>query len=498
MKRTLPLLIVLAALVGIAYWKRSSNNAKTNSAKLVGAPMRELLLPELKSQANNIRKARVTDGDKKVNLALSGEKWTVAERDGYPAAFEKLAKLVGDLAELKVSKKDVVGKSALGDVKLDLPDGKTANPKAGVLVEFLDEKDQAVASFVLGTNRQSNTVGQQQDMFGGGSNERIVRVLNGNDGDTAWWVNNPFYDLSAKAEDWIDKAFIDVQKIKSVEITAPKAEDSWKASRKDENGDFAFEGAKPEDQLDNSKASLSSLLSAASFTDVLTKDKAKPDFMKDAWKAKIATFDGFTYNLLVLKKGEGSDEKHYMSVAVTADIPQARTPEKDEKPEDKKKKDDEFAAKKKELDERLAKQKSAEGWVYEVSSYTVTSLLKKKSEVIKTVTVGEASPDGSSKVKAETKVTTPGADPAPTPATAPKPAEKAPEPKKEDKPAAPPAQSAPAAGNKPISVTTEPVAVPPLPSAPKTEIKPTPPADANPATGGVPPKPVPAPAPAKP
>jgi len=486
MKNKLILVVVLAALVGLAFWKRDANLQKTNSAKLVGAPMRELLLPDLKAKANDIRKARVTDGDKKVNLALAGDKWTVAERDGYPASFDKLAKLVTDLAELKIAKKDVLGKSALGDAKLDMPTGQADDAKGGVLVEFLDEKDQPIASLLLGANRQSTTVGQQQQMFGGGSNERIVRVLNAQDGDTVWWVNNQFYDLSAKAEDWILKSFLDIQKIKSVEITTPKAEDNWKASRKDADSDFALDGAVPGDELDNSKASLSGLLSAASFTDVLTKEQAKPDFMKDAWKAKITTFDGFTYNLLVLKKGEASDEKHYLSVAVNADIPQARTPEKDEKEEDKKKKDEEFAAKKKELEEKLAKAKASEGWVYEVSSYTVGSLLKKKSEVLKSVTVGEANPDGSSSVKA---AITPPVEPGPPMD------EKKPEPTEQDAPAPPPA-----AEKKPISVTTPPVAVPPLPTptVPKTEIKPTPPADANPATGEVTPKPATEPAPAPP
>ncbi len=482
MKNKLILVVVLAALLGLAFWKRDANLQKTNSAKLVGAPMRELLLPDLKAKANDIRKARVTDGDKKVNLALSGDKWTVAERDGYPAAFEKLARLVTDLAALKVAKKDVLGKSALGDAKLDLPTGQADDTKGGVLLEFLDEKDQPIASLVLGANRQSTTVGQQQQMFGGGSNERIVRVLNSQDGDTVWWVNNQFYDLSAKAEDWIFKSFIDIQKIKSVEVTTPKAEDNWKASRKDADADFALEGAVPGDELDNSKASLNGLLSAASFNDVLTKEQAKPDFMKDAWKAKITTFEGFTYNLLVLKKGEGSDEKHYLSVAVSADIPQARTPEKDEKEEDKKKKDEEFAAKKKELEEKLAKAKEFEGWVYEVSSYTVSSLLKKKSELLKSVTVGEANPDGSSSVKASV---------APPVELTPPMEDKKPEAAKPDAPPPPP----PAEEKKPVSVTTPPVAVPPLPSVPKTEIKPTPPADANPATGEVTPKPAPAPAP---
>jgi hypothetical protein len=473
MKNILIMLVVLGALIAVAFWKRTSNQQKTNSAKLVGAPSRELLLPDLKSKANDIRKARITDGDKKVNLALAGEKWTVAERDGFPAAFEKLAKLVGDLADLKVAKKDVVGKTALGDVKLDLPSGKAEDPKGGVLLEFLDEKDAAIASIVLGANRQSTTVGQQQQMFGGGSNERVVRVLNSQDGDTVWWVNNQFSDLSAKAEDWIDKSFIDVQNIRSVEVTTAKAEDNWKASRKDVTADFALDGGIPGDELDNSKASLSSLLATASFNDVLTKEQAKPDFMKGATKAKITTFDGFTYDLLLLKKGEASDEKHYMSVAVTADIPQTRTPEKDEKEEDKKTKDEEFANKKKELEEKLAKAKAAEGWVYDVSSYVLGSLMKPKAEVLKSVTVGEANADGSTSVKATV-----------TPQT--------------ESPAAPATPAEAPAEKKPISVTTPPVAVPPLPNTPKTEITPAPPADANPATGEPAPKPAADPAPAEP
>ena len=474
MKRTIILLAILGGLVGLSFWKKSANNARTNSAKLVGAPMRELLLPELRNKANDIRKVRIVDGAKVVSLEINGDHWTVSQRDGYPASFDKIAKIVADLAEQKVSKKTEAGKTALGDLKLQEPDGKKEDAKAGVLLEFLDEKGSKITTLVLGENRKASTVGEQANPFGGGSSERIVRVVGGSDGDTAWWVNNQFYDLSAKAEDWIDKSFIDVKKLKSAEVTFAKAEDSWKASRNEENGQFVFDGAKPGEELDNDKAALSSVLSAASFNDVLTKEKATPDFMKDAVKVKLTTFDGFTYNLLVLKKGEGSDEKHYMSVAVSANIPQARTPGKDEKPEDKKTKDEEFAKTKKELEDTLAKQKKAEGWVFDVSSYTVSALLKKKSELIKTVTAGEKKEDGSTEMKLPVKPMTPPGAPAAPSAGAPK---------------------------TPISVTTPPVAVPPLPTPPKTEIKPTPSPDANPATGKPNPPPAasaptPAPAPA--
>ncbi|MBL9113796.1 MAG: DUF4340 domain-containing protein [Verrucomicrobiaceae bacterium] len=486
MKKTLTLIIILAALGGVAYWKKGSNERRSNSVRLVGAQDREYLLPDLRSKLNDARKVRITEADKKVTLSVVGEKWTVEERDGFPASFDKLKEFLMNLADLKIGKKQMLGKSAWGDVKLEAPAGKAEDKKGGLQVELLDEKGGVIASMILGSNRESTTVGQQQQMFGGGGNERIARVTSSDDGDTVWWVNNQFYEASSKSEDWIDKGFVDVQKIKSAEITSPKAEESWKASRKDENADFAFDGAPAGEELDDSKAALKSLLSSASFNDVLTKDKNKPDLMKDAWKAKLTTFDGFTYNVLTKKVGEGSDEKHYVSLAVSADIPAARTPGKDEKEEDKKKKDEEFATKKKELEEKLAKQKKLEGWVYEVSSYTVASLLKPRKDVLKEKKAGETKPDGSTEVKGTVKPITPPALQLPAPAKAPTPPPTPPAPAPEPK--------------KPITVTTPPVAVPaaPVPPMPKTEIKPTPPADANPATGKPDPKPAPTSAPAAP
>jgi hypothetical protein len=468
MKKTFLLILLLAALGGVAYWKKNSNERRANSVKLVGAADREYLVPDLRAKLNDSRKLRITDGDKKVTVAIAGDKWVVEDRDGYPASFEKLQKFLVQIADLKVGKKGMLGKSALGDVKLELPTGKADDKKGGLQIELLDEKDAAIASILLGANRDSTTVGKQPEMFGGGSTERVARVLNGADGDTVWWINDAMYEASAKAEDWVDKSFIDVQKIKAVEITSTKAEESWKASRAKDDGEFAFDGAPAGEVLDEGKASLASLLSSASFTDVLTKATAKPDLMKDAWKAKITTFDGFTYNLLTKKSGTGSDEKYYLSVAATGDFPTARVPGKDEKPEDKKKLDEEFAAKKKEMEDKLAKVKSLEGRVFEVSSYTVTSLLKPRKDVLKDPPAAPEKPEGGPAVP---KLEIPGGIP-PAP---PKPTSSTPPPT--------PATTAP------ITVTTPPVAVPPMP---KTEIAPTPPPDANPATGKPDPKPAPA------
>ena len=455
MKKILILLILLAGLVGLAVVKK---NSKTR--QLAVATTREKLLDKLDASA--IRKIRLKDGDKVTTLAAVGDQWAVAERSNYPAAFSKITKTIQDLVDQKVGKKLSIGKTAWGEVKLLTPgDGDAA--KAGFLVELLGEGDKPLKTLVLGESEKVTKVGGQSSPFGDSSNSRLVRLTD--DGDTVWEVSNQFYDLQPKPEDWIDKSFVTVEKIKSVEVSAPKAEDSWKASRKAEaDTEFNLEGAKPDEALDNIKAALTSLLASPTFNDVLPKDQATADFMKDASKVKISTFDGFNYALKVLTKGEKNAEKYYISLEVSADLPKERPAVKDEKPEDKKKADEEFAKKKTALAEHLEKDKKSVGWVYEVSSYTLGSLVKKKADLLKAVgTTGELDKNGETKVKG---IATPG-------------------------PGAPPA-----APHAPISVTTPPVSAPapksPLPQAPKMEIKPTPPANANPVTGQ------PSPAPAKP
>lgn len=490
MKRIVTLLAVLAALIGIVIVSQQSQDKRLSRARTVGAADRTLLLPNL--DVNNIKKVRIKDSTGEVNMSVKNDKWVVDERSDYPASFDKISRILMDLRDQKVKTNQRLGKSAWADenVKL-LPPGEGDAKGQGLLVDFQDAKGNAIKSFILGGNVQSQGGRNSASPFGNMSNERLVRIPEESEKDTVWVVDNAFYDIQPKPVEWIDKSFIDVKKLKEVEITAAKAEDSWKASRKDEQTPYSFADAKAGD-LDDGKASLSGLLSNPTFIDVVTKDKATADFMKDAVKAKLTTFDGFTYDVQALKKGkEASEEKYYLTVKVSADIAKTRPPVKDEKEEDKKKADEKFAADKKALEEKLSKEKLAEGWVFEVSSSTVGSLLKKKSEVVKDKPAAEEKPADSAKpatssapppapptpAKQPISVTTPpvSVPPLPTPAT----------PKNEpakDNPAAPSA--------KPVTVTTPPIAVPPLP---KTEVKPAAGPNDNPAKPGAS-SPVPPPA----
>jgi hypothetical protein len=460
MKRIVTLLAVLAALIGVVVISQNKRDKRMGRGNTSSTKARELLLPGL--DVNGIKKIRIKDSSGEVNLNASGEKWVVAERSDYPASFDKISRILLDLREQKVKspiqmKKPVWGEST---VKL-LPPGEGDAAGQGLIVDFQDAKGNALKSFILGGNVSSQGGRSSASPFGGGPEERLVRIPEESEKDTVWVVGNSFYDLQPKPVEWIDKAFIDVEKLKDIVVTPPTAADSWSASRKDEQSPYSLGGAKAGEELDEGKAALAGLLSNPVFTDVLTKDQATPDFMKDAVKATIKTFDGFTYQVQAVKKGkDASDEKHYLTVNVTATLATERPPVKDEKEEDKKKADEAFAASKKTLEEKLAKEKKVEGWIYEVSGSTVATLLKKKSEVLK-----EAAAPATPAVGA----------PSATPPSAGNAATLPP----------PPPVSRP---STPISVTTPPVSVPPLP---KTEIKPTPSPTENPAAPAAPTSPEP-------
>jgi hypothetical protein len=442
MNKIILLLAVLAALVGAVIYQQKDRKSRLSSGARKGVEMRELLLPAL--DVNSVQKIRVKDEKSEVNVALNGTTWTVAERGGYEASFDKISRALLALKEQKNTRKQIVGKESWGKIGVQ-PPGEPNAYGIGTLVELMDDKGNLKKSLILGAN--VNSSGNANASPFGGSNERMIRIPD--DGDTIWVVGNTFSDLETKPDSWIEKAFFDVQKLKSVEVTAAKPEDSWKATR--ENADateFSLEGAKPGEKLDNGKINLASLLSAPTFNDVLTKDKAA-ETMKGAVKARLVTFDGFTYEVQTVKQKVADADKYYLAVAVSADIAKERAPVKDEKAEEKKKNDEAFAEEKKKKEEKLANEKKLAGWVYEVTEYTVSSLLKSRTEVL-------AAPEN-----------------------------------KED--AAPPAPGAPASGLPDVSKMLEglkPAAAPPafppaspLPEAPKTEIKPAPAPDANPVTG---------------
>lgn len=434
MKKILILLIVLGGLIGTAVFYQKQQHAVMNTAATRGVQTREQLLPDLDVTA--VQKIRIKDAKSEATISINADRKaaSVGERGGYPASLDRISTVLTDLREQKIASKQQVGKGAWSEIKVQ-PPGEGAEG-VGTQVELLGAGDKVLSALILG--EQINTVGgRSSTQFDGGS-QRFVRIPN--DGDTIWVVNNTYFDLEPKPESWLDKAFIDVQKIKEVSVTAAKAEESWKAGKKAEaDTEFTLSDAKVGEGLDNTKVTLGTLLSAPTFNDVVAKDKVA-EILKDAVKAKVVTFDGFIYDLQVAKHSKEGADRYYVSVNVSADFPKSRPAVKDEKEEDKKKADEAFSAHKKSLEEKLVKEQKFAGWAFEVSEYTVNNFFKKRSEIVQVSAKAEPAPSAPAGAGAPAASSIPGVP------------------------------SIPGLTNQaPISVTTPPI---PVPTAPAPEIKP--------------------------
>jgi len=172
-----------------------------------------------------------------------------------------------------------------------------------------------------------------------------------------WLINDPLTQVEAKPENWLNKDFFKVEKLKSISVTHPGGgTNSWALTRDKEGGDLKLADVKEGENLDNGKASGAGYaLSSPSFNDIVVDPKPDETGLDKPIAAKLETFDGFTYNV---KIGKAMKEETYpLQVAVEANISKQREPGKDEKPEDKEKLDKEFKDKQTKLEEKLKNEK---------------------------------------------------------------------------------------------------------------------------------------------
>jgi hypothetical protein len=329
---------------------------------------------------NDVAHIQIKQGSSDLNLAKKGEKWAVHERNDYPANFSQISDLLIKLGDLKIVQSEAVGQSQL--TRLNLVPGASTN--SAVVVDFKDKNDKPIRSLLLGkkhmrkSNRPNPMMGDMDDDEGGGFPDgRYVKV--GNDAKDVILISDALANVDTKPDQWLNKDFFKVEKIRSVAVNFPVATNSWKISRETETGEWKLADAKPTEQLDNSKASgVGNALSAPAFNDV---SMAKPEELglDKPTTVTLDTFDNFTYTL---KVGQKTNDNVPLIVSVAADLPKERAPGKDEKPEDKDKLDKEFKEKQKKLEEKLTQEKPFEKWTYLVSNWTFDQLVKERSQLL--------------------------------------------------------------------------------------------------------------------
>ena len=391
-KRQVVVLWIIAILLVVAAFFARSSNSKGFESK-TSRNRGQTVFADL--PAPEVAKIQVKSGDKVSTLVRKDGKWTVAEREDYPANVANINEFLRALSEVKVTQ-GIESEPSFAP-RFGMDPGAKEEKDRGTEVTLTNDAGSELAHVTLGKNLESGS--DPMSMFGGGSTGRFIR--NHADQSGVYVVSELFSTLSPEPQRWLEDDFLKVEKIKSVSVTSPgkPGEIAWKLSRTDENGEFTLEGAKPDETLNPSATTpVKTLFSYTRFEDVVPKDKALEIQPTSEQIAKIETFEGFTYTFKLNpapaeEKKEGADEEepaaepsYFMTVDVEATLPAERKKEEKESEEDAKTKDKAFTDRKAELEKRLAAEKALAGRTFKVSKYTVDALLKDRASLLQSAT----------------------------------------------------------------------------------------------------------------
>jgi hypothetical protein len=384
-KRQVVVLWTLAILLAAAAWivrsgKDQGFESKTQRAR------GQTLIPDL--PATEVAKLEVRSGDKSATLVRKDGKWSVAERENYPAKAATVNEVLRTIAEVKVT--DGIEAEPSFAPRFGMDPAAKEDKDRGTEVVLTNDAGTELARLSLGKNLEA--AGDPMSMMGGGATGRFVR--NHADESGVYKVSELFSTLSPEPQGWLDDSFLTVEKIQSIAVSpaAKPDEVAWKLTRPDENAEFTLDGIQAGETLDSTAtAPLKSLFSYARFEDVLPAAKlgelSKPQEKKTV---KIETFEGFTYTIALTplnpepaKDGAPAEESFVLGVEVAAEIPAERKKEDKESEDDAKAKDQAFTDRKAELEKRLAAEKALAGRHFKITRYTVEALLKDRAALIK-------------------------------------------------------------------------------------------------------------------
>ena len=370
MNRKQFLILVLALIVlggaGFALFYQDLASYRESGQK-IGAK----LLPNLK--VADVAQIELRDAKQKSTLVRKDTGWVVQERSGYPAEFKAISDLIIKLIDLKVVQAETIGDSLMPRVQLVEPAKvKEGGEGAGTQIEMKDASGKTLANIVLGKTILKRDPGNPlPNAVDGVPAGRYVRVLEKNN---VVVVSDPLANATAEPGKWLDKSFAKADRIKTLALSG---ENGWKISREQEWSQWKFASGGGDLDAGSAVAAVNGL-GNLSFTDVSV--TGKPEDEGSVQVLTADTFDNLTYTYKIAKRKTG--DEYIVNISVAGEPPAARTPEKDEKPEEKERRDKDFAQARKLLELRLAREKIQSQWSYVVDGKQIAPLLKTRDQLV--------------------------------------------------------------------------------------------------------------------
>lgn len=207
--RTVILLWLVAIALGASVYFLKKSEGKNDRAATERSAGQTLLAD---FPAEKITSIEITGSEQNVTLVEKDEKWTVAQRDGYPADTREINDLLRTLTDLKVAQGIEAGPSFSPRFGMD---EKSSDPEQhGLITSFKDAEGKELAGISFGKNLDAASASSP---FGGGATGRYVR--NHGDDSGFYVVSEVFGILSSDPQSWLADDFLKVEKIESISVT---------------------------------------------------------------------------------------------------------------------------------------------------------------------------------------------------------------------------------------------------------------------------------------
>lgn len=176
-------------------------------------------LPELASQLGDLAWMRLIHGGTTADFTAVAGRWVVVEKDNYPAAPDKMRRLLLGLADLTLIEPKTRRPELFARLDLDDPENGRST-----LIRLQNRIGAAVGELVVGKLRC--------DRFGGGSDGIYVR----RPGDDQTWLARGSLELPADLDDWLDRRLIDLAPSRVASVTLTGADGVALVLRRDAPG----------------------------------------------------------------------------------------------------------------------------------------------------------------------------------------------------------------------------------------------------------------------
>ena len=298
----LVLLVLLAVLGGAALlYYNQERGRRPAAAATLGQP----LLKDLK--VAEVAAIRIVEPKATLTLERKEDRWTLAERGGFPADHAKVREFLINAIALKIGQSEPAGEKERARLNLDA---------SGTQVEFLGADGKPLSSLTVGKKFFKREVENPEKSRGDG---RFVAVAA--ETQNVYLVSDPLTQASAKSADWIDRTSFKVEKVKSMEVRYPGGE-GYRIERSGDNADWKLAGLKAGEKLEVTRANAASYsLSLLELADVAPKD-VKDTGLDKPTLIDATTLDGLAYRI---KVGRLEGDNHYVTFTASG------TPKGDEK-----------------------------------------------------------------------------------------------------------------------------------------------------------------------